>query len=362
MKKLVLPIALLCTLGFVSCSNDNDSTDNTPATIEATKQAITEDFGNNVAMPAYTDLKASATDLNSKIQAVVTTPTDAGLEEAKTAWRNMRVVWEQSEGFLFGPVEDNEYDPKTDTWPTDYAQMDSLLGSTNTFSEAEIENLDYTLRGYHPIEYMLWGKGSNKTAASLTAREKQYLAALSTDLQTLCGQLYDEWSGGYLSKVTTAGRGSTSFGTYQSFFTQLNNGMIDICNEVGKSDEGEEGKIYEPFIKNDSNLVESPYSENSMIDFKNNITGAYNVYIGNYKSSQKNGLSNLVQLYNKDLDNRIKIKFQAAISSFDGVTVSFEKAIFDQRTQLQNVMTAIGEVREILNTELATFIITNVKN
>lgn len=353
-------LALLCIIILTACTKATSDAGNTN-TLAQTEQAVAEDFGNNIAMPAYTDLHAAATDLNTKIEALIATPNAAQLDAAKTAWRNMRAVWELSEGYLFGPVEDNDYDPQTDTWPTDYAQMDSLLASSNALQPEDVQLLDYSLRGYHPIEYMLWGKESNKTASQFTTRQLQYLSALSTDLQSICSSLEGAWAEGYLTQVTTAGRGSTKFTTYQNLFTTLNNGMIDICNEVGKTDEGEEGKIFTPFIARDSNLVESPYSENSMIDFKNNIQGAYNVYLGKYKD-QKAGLTNLVQLYNKDLDNRIKLKFEAAISSFSNVNMSFEKAIFQQRDQLQLVMNAIADVRSILQTDLQSFIVTNIRN
>lgn len=360
MKKLIIPFAIL-SLVFGSCTHDNQVDPPQNNTLAETEQAVAESFGNNIAMPLYTDLATVSDDLNTKIQNLIAAPSDANLAAAQTSWRNMRAVWELSEGFLFGPVEDNDYDPQTDTWPTDYSEMDSLLRSNNPLQPENVAQLDYTLRGYHPIEYMLWGKQSTKSATSFTAREKTYVSALSVDLQSICSSLKNEWSGSYLTQITTAGRGSTKFTTYQNFFLTLNNGMIDICNEVGKSDEGEEGKIYTPYINKDSTLVESPYSENSMIDFRNNIQGAYNVYLGKYKE-QKTGLSNLVQLYNKDLDNRVRQKFETAISSFNNVNVSFERAIYEQREQLQVIMTAIADVRSILSTEMQSFIVTNIKN
>ena len=59
-------------------------------------------------------------------------------------------IWEQCEGFLFGPVEDNDYDPNMDSWPTDYVQMDSLLASNSNLSVANIQNLTLSLRDTIP--------------------------------------------------------------------------------------------------------------------------------------------------------------------------------------------------------------------
>lgn len=93
--------------------------------------------------------------------------TETNLMAARSAWKNMRSIWEQCEGFLFGPVKDNDYDPNMDTWPPDYVQIDSLLASNSDLSFANIPNLTLSLRGYHPIEYI--------NLATIAAKQQQAL-------------------------------------------------------------------------------------------------------------------------------------------------------------------------------------------
>ena len=97
--------------------------------------------------------------LDASINTLSASPTDASLTNARTAWKTIRTTWEQCEGFLFGPVEDNEYDPRMDTWPTDYVEMDSLLAHSTSIHETDIENNTtvLSLRGMHPIEYHSFG-------------------------------------------------------------------------------------------------------------------------------------------------------------------------------------------------------------
>ena len=365
MKKnlsIILLGYLLFSVTACSKSSGSSSDGSTPATLLEIEAASADNFGNNVALAGYSDLETASDDLYNLVNNFVATPTNENLENCKQAWRNMRAIWEVSEGYLFGPVEDNEYDPKTDTWPTDYSQMNVLLNDSvnHTLDLADIQSLDYSLRGYHPIEYMLWGVNSNKKASEFTSRQVKYLLSLSLDLQSVCEALHGDWTSGFTNQVITAGTGSTAFPTYYDLFNTMTEGMIGICNEVGKSDEGT-GKIYEPFINKDSNIVESPYSENSLTDFKNNIQGAYNVYLGKY-TTQGTGLSDIVASMNKDLDNRIKAKFETAISSFATVNGSFEQAIFNQRVQLQNLMDAIGATRDILEAELQPFLVQKITN
>ena len=83
-------------------------------------------------------------------------------KQQRQSWKTYACRLGTSEGFLMGPVESNDYDPNTDTWPTDYVQMDSLLASGNALTTNDVKNLPQSLRGYHPLEYMLWGKGGTK--------------------------------------------------------------------------------------------------------------------------------------------------------------------------------------------------------
>ena len=111
----------------------------------------------------YSDLTNAATDLNTKITALNNDATDANLAAAQTSWRSLRTVWEQCEGFLFGPVEDNEYDPQMDTWPTDQTNLILYLSSNNALELTDIEALPYNLRGFHPVEYLIFGEHGKKS-------------------------------------------------------------------------------------------------------------------------------------------------------------------------------------------------------
>lgn len=355
MIKKVLPFTALAVLVLAAC-NKNDN--NTPATDDfpALETTVLTSFTNNVALPAYAKLSTDAATLNTSLQALVTAPTEDNLTAARNNWKSMRQTWEQAEGFLFGPVEDNDYDPNMDTWPTDYVQMDSLLASNNDLEVADIQNFTLSLRGYHPIEYIIFGDHGSRKAADITERQKKYISSLSTDLKTTCADLYASWSAAptnFAQEVIKAGAGSTKYAKKQDAFLAIVGGLADICGEVG------EGKMKEPFDEKKGSLVESPYSGNSLIDFKNNIIGAQNVYIG---LSGGQGLSALVAAKNKSLDNKIKGLFTTAINSFDNITVPYEEAIDSQRVQCQQTMDALVTLKEALEGDLSGFITTYVKD
>jgi predicted lipoprotein len=351
-------------LALSSCTKSSDS-GNAEIFTDIEKDVL-DNFVNNTAIPQYTSLVATGTALSSDITTLNSNPTDANLQKAQQDWKAMRQVWERCEGFLVGPVEDNDYDPNSDTWPTDYHQMDSLLSSRNSLSIDDIKALDPTLRGYHPIEYLIFGVGGARKAADLDDRKKKYLVSLTNDLlNNNVLPLLSSWQGssGYGNTILSAGAGNPSFTSKKAFFLAVaaDNGMADICNEVGQQNEG--GKIYNPYINKDSTLAESPYSGNSLTDFKNNITGAQQVYLG---FNGGKGFKDLVAAKNKDLDNKIQAAFTAAINSFDNISgadnMRFEVAIYNRRTQIAATLTALNTLQALLEDDLTTFIQANIKD
>ncbi len=332
---------------------------NTPTQDQATLEGeVLTDFVGRVAKPQYADLAAKSDGLYTAVQALQAAPTEANLAAARTAWLDVRGVWEQCEGFLFGPVEDGYYDPAMDTWPTDYVQMDSLLKSSASLKFADMQGITLSLRGFHPIEYILFGNHGDRKAAGITARQEEYLTALATDLRSNCHALSDAWDGakgGYGSLVTTAGKGSSKYATRREVFTALADGLIEICEEVG------EGKMEEPLAAQDPAKVESPYSGNSVADFRNNIVGLRNVYLGRYTTDGR-GMNELVAMGNAALDNKLQSQMTSAIASFDAITMPFEEAIFSQRPQIRQTQAALAALKATLEEELKPYLLRTIKD
>jgi len=356
LKKLIV-LSSIIIAGLSACHKANESGSSGAVDFVTLEGEVINDFTNNVVYFRYVSLVHSAEEMQTSVNNLVAETSDANLADARAKWKAMRADWEQSEGFLMGPVESNDYDPNTDTWPTDYVQMDSLLASANQLTTDDVKNLSQSLRGYHPLEYMIWGKGGSKTAAGITARQKTFMTSLIDDLlENNVQALFNDWflgSSNYKEQVVTAGQGSTEFSTRQALFLNIVSAMSDICGEVGS------GKMYEPFVARDSTITESPYSSNTLVDFKNNIVGLQQVYLG---LNGGKGIHNLVAARQLDLDQKIQAHINAALNSFDQITVRYEEAIFSQRTQVQNTMDQLEALNDLLENDLKNFIITNVRD
>lgn len=351
---IYLASLIIGTSLIFGCGKKDTGIDNSQTFAQMQKQTL-QDFVNVVAKPTYADFKVRATALNNSIITLVATPNVDNQTKARDAWRDVRVVWEQSEGFLIGPVEDDNYDPYMDTWPTDHEQMNTLLAGsqelTVAYLESETSDAQLTLRGFHPLEYMLWGTDGKKDPTTYTDREKKYMTALAQDILNNVTRLNDSWiKDNFGNEITNPGQSDSRYSSQKDALKAIAGALIDICGEVGES------KMVDPFDPQpDSTVTESPYSHNSIIDFKNNITGAYNVYRCSFGGNQGTSLSDLVAVNNKTLDAQIKQKFQAVLNSFDGITTTFEQAVYSQRSQVQTVLDAIASLKETLDGALVPY-------
>ncbi|MCA0397159.1 MAG: peptidase M75 [Bacteroidetes bacterium] len=346
MNTRVSTLLLLAAAAFSSCQKDDDKTTD----VTALKKDILVNVSTNVITASYTDMNNKATALANAVTALESTTNDANLSAARQAWKDMRVVWEQTEAWLYGPVSSEDIDPRIDTWPVDFNALDAQLAGSAQFTAAYIDALPEDLKGFHPIEYLLWGKDGSKTAAAFTAREKSYLQALTDNLVALSKQVDDAWKTGYSTTFATAGQtGNSTYTSLQSAYLEMVAGMADICEEVAN------GKMKDPFDAQDTNQEESPFAKNSITDFTNNIQGILKMYQGDYNQSGV-GLEDLVRNYNLSLDSDLKAAHAAAIAALNAITVPFGQAITSQQSQVQTAMAKINALHVVLQNQLQPFV------
>ena len=346
---MVLSICLIgCSL--TGCGNDDDDDDDD--TVGATGEGDTFDaspilnnFANTIVLATYTDLDNKAGELLGAVQALEAATNQAHLELAQNAWKATRIPWEQSEAFLFGPVDTQGLDPALDSWPVNRVDLDGVLASGQALTEASIDALEDTLKGFHTIEYLLFREGNQRKAEDISPRELEYLAATTENLKAKTAQLANAWAPSgenYAGEVANAGDTSTIYKSQKDAMQEMVNGMIVIADEVAN------GKISDPFNEKDTSLVESQFSFNSISDFQNNIRGIQNVYTE---------LSGFVNGENADLDARFKTEVQAAIDSIGAIPDPFRDSITAQRDAVQASIDAVSTVQQTLENDILTLVL-----
>ena len=354
MKFSLFTLLLLSVLFISSCKKDKDTTPATPTlTNQEIQNNILRDFSYGIALKSYQDMENRMNAFNDACVLFDAIQNQTNLEDARNKWKNVRGVWEQSEAFLFGPVSTENIDPEIDTWPVDFNSLDSLLNTSTAFTQSYMNSLGDELKGFHPSEFILWGTNGNKSASGFTIREREYLIALATDLQLKATSLRTSWdpavSDNFLLHVVNSGQQSSVYPSQRAVFEEMINSMIGICDEVAN------GKIYDPFSGSDPSLEESPYSQNSLTDFKNNIQGVKNVYYGDYMADGF-GLNDFLIQNNLSIHSTVSANLENALNAFNGITVPFSQAIFTQRPQIQHVINQINTLKTSLENQLLPFI------
>jgi len=336
---------------FTNCS-DNASDPLEPA-VDLNKEVLTN-TSVEVITKTYFDLYTNATLLKTACQNL-SIGDETKLLAVKNAWAATRAPWEKSEGFLYGPVDTEGIDPAIDSWPVDVNAINNILNSSQAITSALLNNND--ARGFHTIEYLVWGLNGNKTASQLTPREIEYLLAAVQNLQTKTEQLYNGWAqtgGNFANNFIKAGQSGSIYSSQKSALEELAEGLVIIADEVAN------GKIEEPLNGNAGGAKpeaeESRFSNNSKLDFANNIRSIQNIYLGDYGTIQGKGLTDLVASKNATLDATIKTKITEAINAIEAIPGNFTNAIFNNRTAVQNAQQKVVALKVILESQLQPLI------
>ena len=174
--------------------------------VSAALEPVTETYV-SIAQSAYEDSLISARSLRQAITAFLDAPSEETLAQARSAWIDARVPYQQTEVYRFGNAIVDEWEGKVNAWPLDEGLIDyvdaGMYGSEseeNSFYSANIianptltvagRTVDATsidadlLRtlhevdeveanvstGYHAIEFLLWGQDLNGTGPGAGAR------------------------------------------------------------------------------------------------------------------------------------------------------------------------------------------------
>ena len=329
---------------------------------EAYLRKVLETLVGNVIVPTYTQLADDVEDLEKTLNGLtVNSITQAQIDKACQDFKQARQHWERSEAFLMGAASDFDIDPTIDSWPLNRSLL--LNYFNNGMNDEMLE--DATILGFHALEFILFRNGQNRKVAELQgndtytnfehitgAQELAYAQTICTLLKQRCFQLQVAWEGetaananrvavvkaaeldyktsnglSYGENLSKAGiSGSkSSFPTLKAAIAQVlsddEGSCVAICNEVGTA------KIANPFSAGDIAYVESPYSYNSITDFRDNIRSIRNVWLGSTdKTANQYSFHTFFASVKSDKVNQtVESNYVAAIESISNMPAPFVK-------------------------------------
>lgn len=364
-----LTLRLLCTAFLlswglngckdrVSSSNSSASEVSGAAAVPAAfDRQILRNFVAQVVVPSNRDFAQRASNLSKSINAFTTAPSAQTLAGAQGAWIEARAAWEQTECFGFGPTTSLGYDGALDTWPVNEIDFKALIKSGEPLTAGSVSKMKDTEKGFHVIEYFLFGQGKSRKPGDLAPRDLKYLQLLGADFAKVAADLAASWSKGvegnpaYQEVFATAGESeNATYPTVQAGAQEMIQGMLDSLDEVANE------KIGKPLKEKNPKLAESRFSLNTLTDMQSNLQGAQNVYLGSFPDAKTSGkgLSAHVAQVNPTLDDAVKQKFKAAAESLRKIPAPFETAILDPKAadSIKAAQAAINAVHEAIEKDV----------
>ena len=317
-------IAISASL-ITGCGDNTDQSDVSSAMVDS------------VVLPSYSRLSNASQDLNQALQNLVNNPTQSTFDKAKISWRSARKTWEVTETWAYGPAETLDFDPNLDDWPVSTNELAATLDSKSNFTAKTLQNLDTTSRGFHGIEYVLFGRNNN-LVEELSSNELAYLKSAGEDLENNADGLLQAWSGseGFGSTVVKADP--------RSAIADILAGMEGCLAEVA------DGKLGGAFDTNDSGELESTFSGNTGTDIVFNIKGVKTAWekskLKEYASSKNNELSSTLS---NQIDESLKLANKLPAALNDQLTNESTKETVDK---LRTVLTSAAETAVSLASEL----------
>ncbi|HEY0963247.1 MAG TPA: imelysin family protein [Pseudomonadales bacterium] len=279
----------------------------------------------DIARASYGDSLEAARALDSAIDALLASPSQATLDAAREAWRDARIPYQQTEAYRFGNAIVDEWEGRVNAWPLDEGLIDYVApaygdeSDNNYFYTANIvanplvdiggisvdaanitpQLLAETLHeldgveanvatGYHAIEFLLWGQdlnGTNRGAGerpytdySLAQctngnceRRREYLKAASTLLVADLEEMVHNWDDGGAAVVDLRAKG-------------LEGGLSTILTGMGSLAYGELAgeRIRLGLLLHDPEEEHDCFSDNTHWSHYYDAVGIANVWRGEY--------------------------------------------------------------------------------
>ena len=342
-----------------STSTDSGSTDNdatTNSTNDFNIPAMLTDIADKVIIPNYESLATTATafaagtgSLATYCGAIGSAEEASALAAAQTEWMSVMAKVQLTEPHAVGPAGAN--DDTLRNRVLSYANVNLNTCSLDQ-SVTQQSNPDFNLstrssnqRGLGAIEYLLYNTALTHSCApqisatsgwndlSTTARKTQrctYAQSLATDVADAATTIANEWS-------ATGGNYRATFVAEDSRGTSLQ-ALTDVVI-IHMDKEAKDRKVGIPTgIKPECaayscpDLIESPYSETSLTNIRNNLIGFREVFNG----GDGMGFDDLINDADfADITSSVQTKIADAIANIDSASVSLSDqaaAITDETT------------------------------
>jgi putative iron-regulated protein len=350
MKLLRLAIPSVLLLYFLGCTPENGPV--IPHAPAETEQ-VNANIANNVILPQMFEVDIKVASLNYYVGKFLSDQNAVTLDYARIAWRTAHEWWSESQAMLFGPARNSKLSGLIDSFPVIVADVEQVLATYPLINEDLIVGFSGSLKGFHALEYLLFGIDGKKQVSEFTEKEFQYMGAVALEMERLTQSLRYSWDPArenYVGQITNPGQIGGVYATDKDAMRDLIDAMIFICDDLA------ERKIGKPLDMNADTLEESRFSSNSTNDYRSNILGVKYMYQGG-KEPNSYGISGLVIARSGfPLDTEVFNEITDAVNAIS-VLNPFSTSISTKPGDVENARGAVRTLKTTLETQIRPLVL-----
>lgn len=377
-------IGTLMTLGMTACAGSGSSGSANTCTTPAAATATVEHYAAGV-YASYQAMLTTAQSMKSAVDAFLASPSTGTLATARAAWLTARDSYGETEVFRFyaGPIdaETGGVEGRLNAWPMDESYVDYVVDGANILMNGIIQGtatLDATTlaalneqggeqnvaTGWHAIEFLLWGQDHSDTGpgdrpftdfvegpsgtGGNQDRRRTYLQVVTNLLVADLQSVADQWT-------------PNQANYRQSFVANPSVALLRMLTGMGSLSGAELSgeRMSVAYNRRDQEDEHSCFSDNTHNDFRANIRGIQNVWLGRYPDLANGaGLDALVAAQDAALASQMTSQVVTSVSAVAAIPSPFDQAILgaDTAPGRQAIAAAITALRTQTNTtvELAS--------
>lgn len=360
MNKSLFLLPVVMVILFSACSKKK---------IKTLKDDVVSNYA-TIVYASYEDSYNEAVELKTALENLVNSPSQATLDAAKTAWKDAREPYGQTEAYRFydGPIDDSDGpEGNLNAWPLDENYIDYVTDASGTVTASGIIHNTTTYPtiteaalsganeqgseknisiGYHAIEFLLWGQDytdvnqnvgeggsrpfTDYSTDSMATRRGQYLLVCADLLIADLSSLKTEWADG---------------GAYRTSLLALDTdeAITKILTGAGILSKSElAGERM--FVALEANAADNPqedehscFADNTHRDIITNAQGINNVLSGTYTNVSGTVVGNadhsilkLVELVDETAATDLSTAMATALTNAKAIPTPFDKYVTEE--------------------------------
>jgi putative iron-regulated protein len=308
----------------------------------------------------------SAMTLRTALQTLVESPSPDTLQAAKSAWKQARISYGQTEAYRFygGPIDgDDGPEGLLNAWPLDESYIDYVAGDATAgiINRPEVPITAEQLRalneeggeenvstGFHAIEFLLWGQDQSAEGPGArpytdyvtppsAGRRGQYLLTVAEMLTHDLNRLVAAWAPGNPQNDRAA------------FLTaNPTESLRKILSGMGVLSRGELAgeRMAVALSTRDQEDEHSCFSDNTHVDIRQNAQGIRNVYEGHYVRTNGAVIDGpgIGDLISTELNTAMTRQLDDTLQKVNAIAPPFDREIVTEEGR-QRIQDAIDSLR-----------------